>query len=134
LCLISYPYMVPFHTVVVFGSEHDFLFKSDSTYCVTMIFVSFINEMVITWISGSLSCCGWGYIVDHDSIWTTLCTATIMGTASGRWRSSCRACAWGGSGIGVVVGILILFNDSNISIFSHYFVIKSLTTNWLVLT
>ena len=36
-----------FHAVVVFGPEHDFLFKSASTYCVTMIFVS----LLLRWLS-----------------------------------------------------------------------------------
>ena len=37
---------MPFHAVVVLGLEHDFLFKSASTYCATNVFVKDIGSLV----------------------------------------------------------------------------------------
>ena len=45
-------YQIPFHAVVVLGPEHDFLFKSTSTYCVLQFAVylkTLLTKLSMAW-------------------------------------------------------------------------------------
>ena len=42
-------YGIPFHAVVVLGPEHDFLFKSTSTYCGTVCIINGLYFLEKRW-------------------------------------------------------------------------------------